>query len=59
METAPLLDLSSAAWYQEFYLRERDMGLFEIMSQEDKKKRRRCFEPQLVNENHGMKVVLA
>jgi NAD+ kinase len=39
METAGLLDLPDAAWYQEFYLRERDMGLFEIMSEDDKKRK--------------------
>jgi NAD+ kinase len=37
METASLLDLPEAAWFQEFYLRERDMGLFEMMPEDDKK----------------------
>lgn len=37
METAALLELPDAVWYQEFYLRERDMGLFEIMPEDDKK----------------------
>ncbi len=37
METASLLDLPEAVWYQEFYLRERDLGLFEMMSEDDKK----------------------
>jgi NAD+ kinase len=37
METAALLELPDAIWYQEFYLREREMGLFEIMSEDDKK----------------------
>lgn len=37
METAGLLELPDSIWYQEFYLRERDMGLFEIMSEDDKK----------------------
>lgn len=31
METAFLLDLPGAVWYQEFYLRECDSGLFEII----------------------------
>src|SRR5271154_4881825 len=31
METAALLELPDAIWYQEFYLREREMGLLEIM----------------------------
>lgn len=39
METAALLNLESARWYQEFYLRERDMGLFEIMPEDDKKRK--------------------
>lgn len=37
METASLLDLPEAIWFQEFYLRERDMGLFEMMSEDDKR----------------------
>ncbi len=37
METASLLDLPEAVWYQEFYLRERDLGLFEIMPEDEKK----------------------
>jgi len=37
METAALLDLRDAIWYQESYLRERDMGLFEIMPEDDMK----------------------
>jgi len=37
METASLLDFPEAVWYQEFYLRERDMGLFEVMPEDDKK----------------------
>ncbi len=37
METAALLDLADARWFQDFYLRERDMGLFEIMPEADKK----------------------
>jgi NAD+ kinase len=39
METASLLDLPEAVWYQEFYLRERDLGLFEIMPEDEKKKK--------------------
>jgi len=39
METAALLDLPDASWYQDFYLRERDMGLFEIMPEDEKKLR--------------------
>jgi NAD+ kinase len=39
METAALLELPDALWYQDFYLRERDMGLFEIMSEDDKKRK--------------------
>ncbi len=37
METAALLDLPDAMWYQDFYLRERDMGYFDIISEEEKK----------------------
>ena len=37
METAALLDLPGAVWFQDFYLRERDLGLFEIMPEEDKR----------------------
>lgn len=37
VETAALLDLPDAVWHQEFYLRERDLGLFEIMPENDKK----------------------
>ena len=39
METAALLDLPGARWYQDFYLRERDMGPLEIMSESDKKQK--------------------
>jgi NAD+ kinase len=39
METASMLDLPDARWYQEFYLRERDMGLFEIMPEDEKKQK--------------------
>jgi NAD+ kinase len=39
METSALLDIPDAVWYQELYLRERDMGLFEIMSEDDKKQK--------------------
>ncbi len=39
METAALMDLPDALWYQDFYLRERDLGLFEIMPEDDKKNR--------------------
>jgi NAD+ kinase len=37
METAALLNLPDAQWYQDFYLRERDSGLFDIMSEEEKR----------------------
>jgi NAD+ kinase len=37
METAALLDLPGALWFQDFYLRERDLGLFEIMPEDDKR----------------------
>jgi NAD+ kinase len=36
METAALLNLPSAEWYQDFYLRERDLGLFDIMPEAEK-----------------------
>jgi NAD+ kinase len=36
VETAALLDLPDAVWFQDLYLRERDLGLFEIMPEEDK-----------------------
>jgi NAD+ kinase len=36
METAALLNLSDAAWFQDFYLRERDLGLFDIMAEQEK-----------------------
>ena len=39
METAALLELPDAIWFQDFYLRERDLGLFEIMSEDDKRNR--------------------
>jgi len=39
VETAALLGLEGACWYQEFYLRERDMGLFEIMPEDLKKQK--------------------
>jgi NAD+ kinase len=37
METAALLNLPNAVWFQDFYLRERDLGLFEIMPEEEKR----------------------
>jgi NAD+ kinase len=39
METAALLDLSVARWYQDFYLRERDIGDFDTISETEKAKR--------------------
>jgi len=39
METAALMELPNAIWYQDFYLRERDLGLFEIMPEDEKKNR--------------------
>jgi hypothetical protein len=48
MEAAALLELPDALWYQEFYLREREMGLFEIMLEDDKKtKYEECGLPQM------------
>lgn len=35
-ETAYHLDLPDAMWYSEFYLRERDWGLLDVMSQEER-----------------------
>src|ERR1700677_3754081 len=37
METAALLSLPDAEWYEDFYLRERDLGLFDIMPEEEKR----------------------
>jgi NAD+ kinase len=37
METAALLKLPDAVWYQEFYLRERELGIFESMPEDGKK----------------------
>lgn len=37
IETGVRLKLPEARWYQNFYLRERDMGLFDIISEDEKK----------------------
>jgi NAD+ kinase len=37
METAALLNLPDAVWFQDLYLRERDLGLFEIMPEDEKR----------------------
>jgi NAD+ kinase len=37
METAALLNLPDAQWYQDFYLRERDLGMFDIMPEGEKR----------------------
>jgi NAD+ kinase len=37
METAALLELPAALWYQDFYLRERDMGLFDMLPEDEKR----------------------
>jgi NAD+ kinase len=39
METAALLKLPNACWFQDFYLRERDMGAFELISEETKREK--------------------
>ncbi len=39
IETAALLELPGAEWYREFYLRERDWGEFDYISQEEKLER--------------------
>lgn len=36
METAACLDLPSALWFTEFYLRERDWGDLDVMTEEDR-----------------------
>lgn len=38
METAGILDLPDAEWLVDFYLRERDWGEMDVMSQEDRRK---------------------
>lgn len=38
-ETAYLLNLPAAKWYVEFYLRERDWGQLDVMSEEDRVKK--------------------
>ncbi|MBX4205044.1 MAG: histidine phosphatase family protein [Candidatus Doudnabacteria bacterium] len=38
METAALLNLSNPQWYQDIYLRERDIGAFDIISEESKQR---------------------
>lgn len=37
METAALLELPDATWYQDFYLRERDIGEFDSMPEDEKR----------------------
>lgn len=37
METAALLELPDARWYQDFYLRERDMGIFDMLPEAEKR----------------------
>src|SRR5262249_38727745 len=39
METAAHLGFEDAAWYCEFYLRERDWGVFDVMSFQDRRER--------------------
>ena len=39
METATLLELPKASWFLEFYLRERDWGRMDNMSQEERRRR--------------------
>ena len=39
METACLLDLPDARWYQDFYLRERDIGDFDVIPETEKLER--------------------
>ncbi len=37
METAALLDFPDAVWYTEFYLRERDWGELDVMTEEERR----------------------
>lgn len=39
METAAHLGLEDARWYREFYLRERDWGMLDLMTNEERRKR--------------------
>jgi NAD+ kinase len=39
METAGWLGFGDAAWYCEFYLRERDWGIFDVMSYQERRER--------------------
>lgn len=39
METAAHLDFPGAAWHTEFYLRERDWGVFDLMSFQERRER--------------------
>ena len=47
METAALLDLPTAKWYVDFYLRERDYGALDIMPDSE---RRHRFAPDLARQ---------
>ncbi|MDO8669523.1 MAG: histidine phosphatase family protein [Candidatus Buchananbacteria bacterium] len=39
METAALLDLPGAKWYVDFYLRERDWGMLDLMTDESRREK--------------------
>lgn len=51
METAAFLDLPDAKWYAEFYLRERDYGDLDVMTDKERKKRyKECLEKKSRNQ---------